>query len=193
MKHLLFKLFQKSTRRFLGRGLSNTWYGKLAGKIFRLIKPKYVDVKEGFRLYLFNQKDLISDYIAFSGEYEPFIAEVMKKNIKKGDVVVDIGSHIGYFTILMSKLVGEAGKVYAFEPEQKNFELLKKNIEFNKCSNVILNQIAITDYTGKIKLYLTNKSNSGTHSIHDSEGYTYEVQEVDCMTLDDYFKGAEKL
>lgn len=185
---ILFNTFQKLTKPFLGKGLSNKWYGKIANRIFVSIKPDYIDVKEGFRLYLFNQKDLISDYIAVSGEYEPFIAELMKKNIKPGDTVVDIGSHIGYFTILMSKLVGETGKVYAFEPEKRNFELLKKNVEFNKCSNVILNNIAISDKTGKIKLYLTNKSNSGTHSIHDSEGYTYEIQEVDCMTLDDYFK-----
>ena len=51
---------------------------------------------------------------------------ILKQNIYQGNTVLDIGANIGYYTLIMSKLVGSTGKVYAFEPEPKNFEILKK-------------------------------------------------------------------
>ena len=67
----------------------------------------------------------------------------LKKNIKPGDIVIDVGANIGYFTCLMSKLVGETGHVYSFEPELNNFKMLKMNVEENNCSNVTIEQKAI--------------------------------------------------
>lgn len=123
--------------------------------------------------------------LSINGVYEEFETKLVKKIIKKGDTVLDLGANIGYYTLIFAKLVGAYGKVFAFEPEPNNFALLKKNIETNGYTNVILVQKAVSNKSGKIKLYLADK-NLGDHRIFDSQD-TRKSIEVDVITLDEYF------
>ena len=98
--------------------------------------------------------------------HEQFETEVFKKEIEKGDTVLDLGSHIGYYTLIAAELVGEKGKVFAFEPEPTNFVLLKKNIKINNYQNVIPVQKAVSNKNGKGRLYLKEKKTQ--NRIYDS-------------------------
>ena len=62
---------------------------------------------------------------------------LVKRIVRNGDIVVDIGAHIGYYTLIFARLVGPKGKVFAFEPEPNNFNLLIKNIKINGYKNII--------------------------------------------------------
>jgi FkbM family methyltransferase len=73
---------------------------------------------------------------------------------KEGDIVVDVGAHIGPYTIIASKRVGSAGKVVAIEADPGNFDLLSRNIQLNKLSNVMALNYAAYSEEKKIKLYL---------------------------------------
>ena len=75
-------------------------------------------------------------------------------NAKDGDIVVDIGAHIGRYTIINSKRVGENGKVIAIEAHPDNFEILNRNIKLNKLTNVIPLNYAVYSKQTKLKLYL---------------------------------------
>ena len=75
-------------------------------------------------------------------------------NPKEGDVVVDIGAHIGPYTIFASKRVGPNGKVVSIEADPGNFDVLNRNIQLNKLSNVIALNYAIYSEEKLIKLYL---------------------------------------
>ena len=121
--------------------------------------------------------------------YEPAETNIIKQEIKKDDVVLDIGANIGYYTLLMADLVGNGGKVFAFEPEPYNFELLKKNIEINMYKNVILERKAISNYNKKSNLYLS-KDNTGMHRLNESK-YCENHIEVNVIKLDDYFYSNE--
>ena len=68
---------------------------------------------------------------------------------------VDVGANIGYFTLLTAKIV-QHGRVYAFEPEQTNFELLSKSVSLNDLQNVAIYQKALSAKEGLIKLYLSD-------------------------------------
>lgn len=73
---------------------------------------------------------------------------------KEGDTVVDIGAHIGLYTILASKRVGPKGKVIAIEADPSNFDVLVQNIHLNKLTNVIALNYAVYSEEKKMRLYL---------------------------------------
>jgi len=125
-----------------------------------------------------------------NGIYEKFETEFFKKEIKHGDIILDIGANIGYYTLIFAKHVGKNGKVFAFEPDPTNFSLLKKNVEINGYKNVVLINKAVSDKTGKLRLFLS-KDNMGDHRIYDSnEGRKFV--EIKSVILDDYFKNKNK-
>lgn len=74
--------------------------------------------------------EIIKDFI-LHGNYEPHTTEIVKKEVKEGNVCVDVGASHGYFTMLFASLVGDQGKVYSFEPTDNQFKYLTKNIANN--------------------------------------------------------------
>ena len=146
------------------------------------LKTTFADV-QGHKMFL-DAGDSIG--LSVSEIYEPCVLDVVNKQIKKGDVVVDIGANIGYFTLIFARLVGDSGKVYAFEPDPTNFELLKKNVEINGYKNVVLVQKAVSNYDGVLKLYLSDK-NPQDHRIYDwNDGRKFV--EARAVRLDEYLK-----
>ncbi|MHA1492207.1 MAG: FkbM family methyltransferase [Promethearchaeota archaeon] len=132
--------------------------------------------------------DINSFYLLYlsKGKYETLETDYIKKNVKNGDFVLDIGANIGYFTLILAKLIGKEGKVFAFEPEPNNFSLLSKNVSINGYKNVILINKAVSNKNGKVKLFL-NEENIGDHRIFDSNDGRQSI-EVETIRLDDYFK-----
>jgi len=118
--------------------------------------------------------------------YEPRHVALMKRIVKQGETVVDIGAHIGYYTLILAETVGPKGKVFAFEPNPENFEVLKKNVEINGYKNVILEQKAVSNKNGKAKFYFS-KINSGDGKIYATKEERGSC-EVNSIKLDDYFK-----
>jgi FkbM family methyltransferase len=114
------------------------------------------------------------------GLYEKETVAVFKKIIRPGMTVVDIGAHIGYYTSLFAKLVGPQGRVYAFEADSDNFNILKKNTE--RLHNVVLVPQAVSDHDGFVKFYKTN--NTGCHSIIPQD--QAKVVEVATTAIDSY-------
>lgn len=102
--------------------------------------------------------------------------------VSPGDVVVDVGAHIGAFTILASKM---GGKVYAFEPERDNFKMLQMNVDRN-LSDATLFNLALCNKTGTCNLYLA-EYNMGAHST--AHRVTNNIQIVTCGRLFDYVNG----
>jgi tRNA/tmRNA/rRNA uracil-C5-methylase (TrmA/RlmC/RlmD family) len=103
----------------------------------RTLRPEFVEV-HGCKLFLQPGKDVISDCLAQDKVWEPFETHIASTELNQGDVILDLAANIGYFTSLFSKLVGEQGKVFAFEPNPDNFALLQRNVEVNNCTNVTL-------------------------------------------------------
>jgi len=107
--------------------------------------------------------------------------------IKKGITIVDIGAHIGTFTLSAVKKVGGQGKVIAIEPELNNFTQLTRNLEINKIKNVIPINLALSDFNGKGDFFISK--GSGCHSLLPREGENIinKIQ-VKIKTLDTLFE-----
>ena len=144
--------------------------------------PDFIEI-DGHKLFLdkFDSLGLFRH-----GFHEEFETEIVKKIIKKGDIVLDVGANIGYFTLIFAKLVGKNGKVFAFEPDPTNFGLLTKNVEINGFKNVILIKKALSDKTGKTNLFLSNW-NTADHMIVDPKEKRNSV-EIEMTAGDDYFR-----
>lgn len=113
-------------------------------------------------------------------------ATVIRRIVKKGQIVCDIGAHIGSYTLSFAKLVGPEGKVYAFEPVPENLRLLKRNVQLNSYRNVVEIDKAVSSFSGKAKLYLSHTS-STDHQLYSS-GKKRNLIWVKTTSLDDYFK-----
>jgi hypothetical protein len=91
----------------------------------------------GMQIYL-NPQDLspVSTSIGTDGILDLPLTCLLSKVLKKGMKVVDVGANLGYFSLLSAKLVGESGIVYAFEPEDLNFQYLSRSVALNNLQNI---------------------------------------------------------
>ena len=63
--------------------------------------------------------------------------------ISPGDIIFDVGGHHGWNALILSRMVGPRGKVFTFEPNPKNVEIMKRNVSLNGCTNVTFENAAI--------------------------------------------------
>ena len=164
-----------------------TGVGLFWRKIISASKLDFVDNIQGHKMYLDAQDSL---NLSLSDMYEPCETRFIQKEIGQGSIVIDIGANIGYYTLLFAKQVGASGRVFAFEPEPNNFALLGRNVAINRYRNVILVNQAVSDYSGKIRLFI-NEKQRGDHRIYDSHD-DREFVEVNSIRLDDYLGGFDK-
>ena len=184
MRKAVAKVYGKIEKALGGRGLSKyKIVNYVAHSVISSIKQDYAIV-DGRKMILDPQDSL---RLSINGVYEEVETELVKNHIKNGDVVLDVGANIGYYTLIFSDLVGKEGKVFAFEPDRSNFELLKKNVEYNKCKNVTLIQKAVSDNNEKVKIYIVSE-HPAANRIFDAGDKERETIEVESIRLDDFFK-----
>jgi FkbM family methyltransferase len=160
----LLKLFYKSIK-FLRLGNSPV--------LIKIRVPKY-DYKFYCRI---NKADFMTREDEIIEHFTP----------KQEDIVVDIGAHIGRYTIIASKRVGINGKVVAIEADPSNFEMLNRNIKLNQLTNVIPLNYAVYSKETKLKLYLPEKESGYTiyNTIMTSRARIEDkFVEVNANTLD---------
>lgn len=158
---------------FGGRGLYKVWplghvYDYLSERLRTVGRPDYVTIADGTVVYLDSEDNL--ELSINSEGHDPEVRLALEKFLRPGDVAVDVGAHIGYFTLIMSKLVGENGSVFAFEPEPLNFALLSKNVAANNIKNAFLLRKALSEKSGRINLYISD-FNTGDHRVYNPKDF----------------------
>lgn len=101
--------------------------------------------------------------IATTGILEPELTKWMLTNLRRGMIVIDIGAHFGYYTLLSSTQVGQSGQVHAFEPAPSTFLVLKRNTRLRK--NIYLNQTAAFSANGSMNLLDYGRRFSGFNTL----------------------------
>jgi FkbM family methyltransferase len=127
----------------------------------------------------------LSSSIASTGWYEPALTELLRKVLKPGMTVVDVGANIGYFSLISAKIVGSSGSVVAFEPEAGNCGLFEASLAANAevlGGIVKLRRAAVSDGSDHATLFL-NPSLPTHHSTADDH-FAGSIR-VDCVRLDD--------
>lgn len=164
--------------------------------LYNFLKPKgIIKIKiQGNPMYLDTRDDVMVSVLLKYGTYERSTCKLIKEFVKPGMVVVDIGANIGYYTLIFSRLVGQHGLVYAFEPEPNNCNILSLNLKDNHISNVIFIPKAVSNKDGRVKLFLDER-NLGAHTISEENipFNTAGFVDVEAVTLDSFFKGRNNI
>jgi FkbM family methyltransferase len=121
---------------------------------------------EPLRMYLHGSEDRhVSAVIREQGQWEPFETRLLLKALGPGDRVLDVGANLGYFSLVAAARVGTSGRVYAFEPEPRNYELLVANVRLNRFEDrVTCCEAGLSDQAGQAQLYLSD-NNFGDHQL----------------------------
>ena len=112
------------------------------------------------------------------------IANTASYTPQPGDIVWDVGAHAGLTSYFLAQLVGPSGGVYAFEPDDTNFEYLLRNIELHQLANVTTVKTALSDKTGTATFCMDGTMSAG---LSDSLGYSSaaDMREVETLSLED--------
>jgi FkbM family methyltransferase len=208
-----------------------TYFGKILGKIFRLLLPhtakravaisleKMISITSGRfssllyivayeivkHMYFATREIVVITKIIFQNLritlnivnktqrilflqkiYEPYITNYLLKYLKNGDVFLDIGANVGYYTLLASKLVGKEGKVIAFEPEEENFSSLFYNVAQNGLENVTCVKKGIGK-ENKTATFNVNPLNDGGGSLATLNSYNDDKEKWTPQKIKKYF------
>lgn len=127
------------------------------------IKNVIVSTEEG--TFALNYRDkLIARDIILTGNWEKAETALIKKIVRAGDLAIDVGANVGWYTAILSNLVGSEGRVISFEPEPNNFQALQTNIYLNNLKNITAHQIALLDSNGIVNFELSSE-NFGDHRV----------------------------
>ena len=94
-----------------------------------------------------------------SGSYEAFELRLFTESLATGMVVVDVGANVGYYTLIAARVVGEQGRVFAFEPDPRTLAALSTNVAANGLHNVTVIGKAASDGEGDCEMYLDSSAN----------------------------------
>jgi FkbM family methyltransferase len=133
-----------------------------------------------------NTQDIIQRYIYYFGLWEPPLTQFLSRRLQPGDVFVDVGANIGYFSLLAAKLVGDEGGVVAIEPSPTVHAALEDNLRLNGVCNVRAVRSGASDRRRTLALYLGPEDNLGgtTTSQGVTEGARFEC-EIEVLPLVD--------
>lgn len=159
---------------------------------FRLIMIKnkkgeiIVKINDLYKMQLnLNDKGICRE-LCVHKKREFFSTDFFKVIIKNGMNIIDIGSNIGYYALLESRLISE-GHVYAIEPVPENFYLLNKNIRINNFKNITTFNFAIGDLNGSIEMFIYDRCNWSSVKPNP-EGSLLKTIKVPIVTLDKFLE-----
>ncbi|MBO6657052.1 MAG: FkbM family methyltransferase [Pseudomonadales bacterium] len=129
-------------------------------------------------LYLDDVKDVIKDELKEGNLWETHVIDMIVKYAQRGTTILDVGAHIGVHSLIMSKLAGPTGRVYAYEPQKKLYRELVHNMRLNDAINVVPMRYAAGDTLAVIEMNPPTQGNEGGTSVGEG-GDQAELRTID--------------
>lgn len=148
-------------------------------------KPVLMTLPSGIRWLA--QDDVLSLSLCLKTPFEEGERTFVNDYLQPGMVVFDIGAHHGLYTLLASKKVGSGGLVVAFEPSNRELEKLRQHLSLNNCTNVRVEQSAVSSNVGTASLFVCLGQETGLNSLHPPvTKEPTQCETVSTVTLDGY-------
>ncbi|MEH6374513.1 FkbM family methyltransferase [Streptomyces sp. KLMMK] len=136
-------------------------------------------------------QDLIQRYIYMFGVWEPHLTRWLSRRLRPGDGFIDVGSNLGYFSVLASRLVGEEGHVVAVEASPTVHERGLAQARLNGCRNIRAVNTAVSDSHGVLTFTLASSRNIGANSIVPYNGPAEASFAIQARPLPEVLTAAE--
>ena len=184
IKQLLFRLLPLVPVNIL-EGLASSNPGSLGYRLASVgLRQRDVAVRNGVAQGLkFNIGESCPELAL--GTYEVPIQNIFTQQLKAGDVFYDIGANVGFFTVIAAKLVGDSGKVYAFEPGSENASSIRHNAQLNNFTQVEVIEKAVSSSSGQGKLLLAQYSGGHALATADAPPDLAGEVTVELVSIDD--------
>jgi len=161
--------------------------------LYEALRPQgraIVDI-QGFRLLIDADTRGVAPKLLLRGIYEPGMTRLLKRLVQRGMLVVDVGAHCGYMTMIAAHGVGASGLVYALEPAPAMFDLLDRNVRLNELRNVVALPYAASSTAGAVSFYLDRRSTTRpSFSAENLREFGSEIR-VHTLRLDDILDGRD--
>ncbi len=164
-----------SIKEFKRKKIISTWRSNNPNNILRY--------ENGIAFNISTKKNSMSKSLILQEHTESNETKFLKKIIKPGETVLDVGANMGWYSIHFSKWVGQSGKVFAFEPVPEIYEELKSNIKLNFCQNIILFNCALGNQNESI-LFNVSDFEGGSGASSENLKFGKEIK-VSKRKLDD--------
>jgi len=145
-----------------------------------------------FDLLLDPANGLIDESIYTTGVWEPNVSSFIYDQLNDGNVFLDVGANIGYFSLLSAKRVGSSGQVIAFEPIGTLATQLERSVEKNSLTNIKLIRSACGEREASMKIG-KYKHNIGKSSLIDAGMEQLETETVSVLTIDSVLENTHRL
>jgi FkbM family methyltransferase len=144
------------------KAIKDSWVKRACWKRYAvnpIIEVSQSDIKS--RFHAISAKNYWHIYIN-RNEMDAYIGTALLP----GDIVLDIGGHVGAYTVPVAKYVGPSGHVFVFEPEDEGREAILRNLQLNQISNCSVMDLAIGDRDGVMSFFV--RPEKDTHSLFES-------------------------
>jgi FkbM family methyltransferase len=174
---------RQGTQRWNIRGIPRVLYA--TRKLMLGNSPRLFRLSKNTHAYLDP-----SDYVQcmmFYGRYSREILEVFRRFARRDDTVVDVGAHVGYFTLFLAELVGSNGHVYSFEPDPRARSFLTKSVCGNGMDWIDVSPLALATGRGSVKFFLAKGlgSSSAIKGVQQLDAEEITIQTVSLDELVD--------
>ncbi|WP_438851607.1 FkbM family methyltransferase [Brevundimonas nasdae] len=145
-------------------------------------------LRNGHFIYVDPLEESVCSHLIAHGDWEPWIYDVVMRLVRPGDHVVEVGGHVGFYTLGLANIVGPSGSVLTFEANPRLAALAMRTLRFNGYSpwaRVV--QKAVSDKAGKLQFMLSRQFGGGGHLYTGKKalGPDGELLEVEAVRLDD--------
>jgi FkbM family methyltransferase len=159
--------------------------------IVRPTAPAWVQVEPGITMRL-DPEDYVSREILRTGAWEKESWDAIRQHLPAGAVFVDVGAHIGYYSLKAASAVGTGGHVIAVEPNPPTVRELEDNIRASGATVISVQPVACSDAETTLDLFAAPRVNTGQTSLSQANasqgGQAVTTYHVRARPLDDIVK-----
>lgn len=159
--------------------------------VFQPFVPIRVQVERGVNLLL-DPQDWVSRVILDTGVWEPDNWAAIRQHLASGGTFVDVGAHIGYYSLKAAEVVGPAGHVIAIDPNPEIIRQLRDNISASEARTISVQPVACADAEGTLELFAARGVNTGqtslSHANASQSGQAVTTYRVRARPLDDILR-----